>query len=181
MAKTVVVFRSEYGSTKRYAAYIAEKLQADLFSTEQAKEISSYDTIIFGGGIYAGALNGADWLKKNQAALAHKKLILFTCGLSDPREPKNVDSIHAGLQKSLTEELVRQAKVFSFQGALDYKKLKFTHKGIMTVVFQALKLKKEHSAEDEVMLKSRDVAVDFVDVSKAEDLILLVKEWSNGI
>ncbi|MDD3393771.1 MAG: flavodoxin domain-containing protein [Anaerotignum sp.] len=176
MAKTVVVFRSEYGSTKRYAAYIAEKLQADLFSTEEAKEISLYDTIIFGGGIYAGALNGADWLKKNQETLSHKKLILFTCGLSNPQEPKNLESIHAGLQKCLTEELFHHAQIFSFQGALDYKKLKFTHKGIMTVVFQALKHKKERSAEEDVMLKSREMAVDFVDVSKTEDLISLVKE-----
>lgn len=176
MAKAAVVFRSEYGSTKRYASYIAEKLQADLFSTDEVKDISVYDTIVYGGGIYAGALNGSDWLKKNKEALLHKKLIIFTCGISDPQEPKNLESIHAYLKKNLTEELVCHAKVFCFHGALDYKKLKFTHKGIMTVVFQALKRKKEHSAQDEVMLKCRDVPVDFVDVSQAEALIEFVKE-----
>jgi menaquinone-dependent protoporphyrinogen IX oxidase len=176
MGKTAVIFCSEYGSTKRYAAYIAEKLQAELFSTKEIKDLSPYETIVFGGGIYAGALNGVDWLKKNQGVLHNKKLIIFTCGISDPREPKNLERIHASLQKNLSEELIGHAQIFSFQGALDYKKLKFTHKGIMAVVFQALKHKKERSAQEDIMLESRDVPVDFVDVSQADALIFYVKE-----
>lgn len=176
MAKMAVVFRSEYGSTKRYASYITEKLQADLFSIDEIKDIAAYDTIIYGGGIYAGALNGSDWLKKNKEALLHKNLIIFTCGISNPQEPKNLESIYAYLKKNLTEELVCHAKVFCFHGALDYKKLKFTHKGIMTVIFQVLKRKKEHSAVEDVMLKSRDVPMDFVDISQADALIEFVKE-----
>ncbi len=176
MGKTAVVYRSEYGSTKRYATYIGEQLQADLFGTDDFKDISSYDTVIYGGGIYGGSINGNDWLKKNQEALCSKKLIIFTCGISNPIDDKNRESIYAGLKQCLTEDLVNRAKVFSFRGALDYKKLKFTHKGMMTVIFQFLKRKKDRSPEEEEMLKSREGAIDFVDLSAADTLIKYVKE-----
>jgi len=176
MGKTAVIYRSQYGSTKRYATYIGETLQADILSTDEAKDLSSYETIIYGGGIYVGAINGNDWLKKNQGVLCSKKLIIFTCGFSNPHIPKNVENIHAWLKKSLTEELVSHAKIFSFRGAIDYSKLNFTHKGMLMVVLQFLKRKKERSAEDEEMLKSRDIPMDFVDFSDADALISFVKE-----
>ncbi|MDD4843587.1 MAG: flavodoxin domain-containing protein [Anaerotignum sp.] len=176
MGKTAVIFCSEYGSTKRYASYIAEKLQAELFTTTEIKEIASYETIVFGGGIYAGALNGGDWLKKNQVALLDKKLVIFTCSVADPQIEKNQESIHIGLKKSLTEELVDHAKVFYFRGAMDYKRLKLTHKGIMKVMFQFLKHKKERSAEEDGMLSIQNTPVDYVDVSRADALIFYVKE-----
>ncbi|WMI81114.1 flavodoxin domain-containing protein [Anaerotignum sp. MB30-C6] len=176
MGKTAVVYRSEYGSTKRYANYIGEKIQADILSTDEAKDISSYETIIYGGGIYAGAINGSDWLKKNQEAICNKKFILFTCSLSNPHKEENIQAIQNGLKQSLTEELVGHAKVFFFPGALDFKKLKFTHKGLLTVLFQYLKHKKQRSAEEEGMLKCREMPMDFVDTSEAEALISFAKE-----
>ncbi|KXL54194.1 flavodoxin [Anaerotignum neopropionicum] len=176
MAKTAVIFRSEYGSTKRYATYIGEKLQADIFTTEEAKDISSYETIVFGGGIYASGLNGSDWLKKNQEALLHKKLILFTCGISDPQDEKNVENILNGVKKSLGEELMSHAKIFFFRGAMDYKRLKLTHKGMMKVLYEMIKRKKERTTEEEGILQTQKTPMDFVDVSQGEALISYVKE-----
>lgn len=176
MEKTAVIYRSEYGSTKRYATYIAEKMEADILSTDEAKDISAYDTIVYGGGIYGGAISGNDWLKKNQEALCKKRLIIFTCSISDPHEGKNIENIQKGLRQSLTEELVDHAKIFFFRGALDYKKLKFVHRGMLAVMYQFLKHKKERSAEEEEMLKSRDVPIDFVNLSDANALISFAKE-----
>ncbi|WP_352399760.1 flavodoxin domain-containing protein [Anaerotignum sp.] len=176
MGKTAVVYRSEYGSTKKYATYIGKQLQAHLFSTDEIKDISDYDTIIYGGGIYGGSLNGNDWLKRNQEILCKKNLIIFTCGISNPSVEKNMETIYTGLKQCLTEELLRHAKVFSFRGALDFKKLKFTHKGMMTVMFQILKGKKERSVDEEELLKSRKEPIDFVDLSAVEPMITYVKE-----
>lgn len=176
MAKTAVVFCSEYGSTKRYAAYIAEKLQADLLSIEDAKDVSSYDTVVYGGGIYAGALNGNEWLKKNQASLCNKKLILFTCSISDPNIERNRENIQKGLEKCLSQELISHSKIFYFRGALAYQRLKLTHKGMMKVLFQILKHKKDRSPEEDAMLQTQETPVDFVDTSQADALITFIKD-----
>ncbi len=176
MAKTAVVFCSEYGSTKRYATYIAEKLQADLLSIEDAKDVSSYDTIVYGGGIYAGALNGHEWLKKNQEALCNKKLIIFTCGISDPNNETNRENIQKGLEKCLSQELISHGKTFYFRGALAYQRLKLAHKGIMKILFHVLKHKKDRSPEEEAMLQAQETPVDFVDTSQADALITFIKD-----
>lgn len=175
MGRTAVIYCSEYGSTKRYAMYIGEQLQGDVFSTSQVKDISSYETIVYGGGIYGGSLNGSDWLIKNKEELKQKKLILFTCALADLHEEKNIENILKGLKQSLSEELVDHAKVFFLRGAFDYKSLKLTHKGMMTVLYQFIKRKRERSAEEEALLQTRHVPVDFVNLSDADPLISFAK------
>lgn len=176
MAKTAVIFCSEYGSTKKYAEYIAEKLQADLLSTTQAKDLSPYDTVVYGGGIYAGSLNGNEWLKKNQEMLCNKRLVIFTCSFSDPEISRNTKYIREGLNKCLSPKLMNHAKIFCFHGALDYQHLKFAHKGMMKVLFQILKHKKERSLEEEAMLQTQVTPADFVDTSQADRLILYIKD-----
>ena len=54
--KTVVIYRSRYGHTEKYAKWLSEKLNADLFEASQIKglDFSRYDNIIYGGGLCAG-------------------------------------------------------------------------------------------------------------------------------
>ena len=54
--KTVVIYKSRYGHTEKYAKWLSEKLNADLFEASQIKglDFSRYDNIIYGGDLYAG-------------------------------------------------------------------------------------------------------------------------------
>lgn len=67
---TEVVYASHYGSTEKYARWIAQELKADLYRADQLKagDLDKYDTVIFGGGLYAGQLNGLGALKKTLSA-----------------------------------------------------------------------------------------------------------------
>lgn len=60
MNKTAVVFKSKYGSTKKYAQWIAEELSCDIFERKNVKsdDLEAYDTVIYGGGLYAGGVKG---------------------------------------------------------------------------------------------------------------------------
>lgn len=48
MKKTAVIYKSEYGSTKKYAQWIAEELGADLLEAAKTKaaELRGYDIIL---------------------------------------------------------------------------------------------------------------------------------------
>ena len=61
---TVVLYGSKYGSTKQYAEWIAEELNADLLDVNDAnlQNIKNYDTIIYGGAVYAGGITGINLL-----------------------------------------------------------------------------------------------------------------------
>ena len=52
MSDTVVVFQSKYGTTEKYARWIAEALRCDLLERKntKAEDLKAYDTIIYGGG-----------------------------------------------------------------------------------------------------------------------------------
>lgn len=60
MSKIAVVYKSKYGSSKKYAEWIADELKAELFEHSKIKkdDLLKYDTIIYGGGLYAGSISG---------------------------------------------------------------------------------------------------------------------------
>ena len=105
--KYLVTYASKYGSTKKYAQWIAEALSCDLMDAGDVKPgmLAQYDVLIHGGGLYAGGLSGISVITKNYELLSGKPVILFSCGLADPNGPENVSHIEAGLAKVLTPEM----------------------------------------------------------------------------
>ena len=62
MKKALVVYKSAYGSTKKYAEWIADELKCDILEKDKCKkeQLKDYDIIIYGGGLYAGKVNGIE-------------------------------------------------------------------------------------------------------------------------
>ena len=58
--KGIVIYKSKYGSTKKYAEWISERTGFDCVEAGKvnAKRLADYDTVIFGGGIYASGIAG---------------------------------------------------------------------------------------------------------------------------
>ncbi|NLE01149.1 MAG: flavodoxin, partial [Fibrobacter sp.] len=52
--KIIVVYKSKYGTTKRYAEWIAEEVKADLFeqSAVSVEDLLKYDIIVYGGSLH---------------------------------------------------------------------------------------------------------------------------------
>lgn len=76
MSDTIIIYQSKYGSTKKYAEWLATKLNADLYpkSKTTAEMLQKYDTIVYGGGLYAGGVNGISFLQKTLHACTAKTL-----------------------------------------------------------------------------------------------------------
>ncbi len=57
--RSIVIYKSQTGFTQKYAEWIAEELKADIFDILQVnvEMLQNYDTIIYGGGLYAGGIN----------------------------------------------------------------------------------------------------------------------------
>lgn len=179
MGKTVVVYQSRYGATKRYAEWIAQELSCDLLNRREigAAALLPYDTVIYGGGLYAGGLAGVDLLTKNYAQLRGKHMVLFTCGLADPADSDNVDHIRQGLNKALPPALRESAEIFHLRGAMDYSRLGPVHRTMMAMLHK-MTLKKDASSlreEDRQMLDTYGKTVDFTDRASIEPLIRYVR------
>ena len=89
--KTVVIYKSRYGYTEKYAKWLSEKLNADLFEAAEIRSLdfSEYDTVIYGWGLYAGGINGLKNLKEIFGEISEKNIVLFVRE-SNHDENKNV-------------------------------------------------------------------------------------------
>jgi flavodoxin len=180
MSKIAVVFQSKYGSTKKYAEWIAEELSGDLLERKKVKpaDLESYNTIIYGGGLYAGGVSGIDLLTKNFDKFKDKHLIVFTCGLADPMDKDNTGNIRQSLTKIFTTQMQEKIKVFHLRGAIDYAKLSPIHKMMMAMLYKMM-TKKDYDSlrnEDKEMIDTYGKAVDFTNRATLLPLINYVRK-----
>ncbi|ELC8442375.1 flavodoxin [Clostridium perfringens] len=172
MNETVVIYKSRYGSTKKYAQWISESLNADIFESNKIRsnELDKYKTIIYGGGLYASGITGFSLIRKNFNKLKDKNLILFTVGLANPINKEQFAPI---LEKNLSEEMKSKIKVFHFRGAIHYKKLSFIHKSMMAMLKKSVEriAEDKRDAETKMMLETYGQVVDFTDKTSIKPLI----------
>lgn len=183
MKKAVVVYQSKYGSTKKYAQWIAQELSCDIFERKdiEADQLNNYDVIIYGGGLYAGRAGGIDLITKSFPHIKDKNIIVFTCGLADLNDSDNVAHIKVGLNKVLTPQMQNSIKLFHMRGGIDYSKLSIIHKSMMAMLHKMI-LKKDCSSlrqEDKQFLETYGKAVDFTDKNTIKPLVAYVKELSD--
>lgn len=155
MKKTLVLYASCYGHTERYAKWIAQTLScdcADASSFPRAR-FQEYDTILFGGGIYAGKIRGASLLSKNAELLSGKKLVVFAVGLTSP-----ADAAFYGeaLNNSFPESLREAVSFYPLRGGVDYEKLRPFHRMIFGMRNKMLQKQGTISEADQATLQTCD-------------------------
>lgn len=177
--KTLVLYKSKYGATKQYAQWIAESLNADIFEVAELKNIdfSIYDKLVYGGGLYAGGINGIDSIVKNFDKIRDKKIIIFTVGLADTKNQDNINSIKNSINKTLPSEFVENVQFFHLRGAMDYSKLGTIHKGMMAMMKKSVSKKAQDklTQEDREMLETYGKQVSFVSRENIDEIINTLK------
>ena len=153
--KTLVIYKSKTGFTKRYAQWIKEDLNCDMVSYDKGVSLSfdSYDTVIFGGGFYAGKINGLNQFKKNLSKLEGKKIIVFATGAAPAEAPDTQNS----LRKNFTDAEWSKIKAFYMQSGLCYEKMGTKDKMMMAGLRTILKMSKSSAEALKAIQKSFDV------------------------
>lgn len=172
MAEIAVIYKSKYGHARDYAKWIADALGADLFEGAKPDKLARYNTLVFGGGLYAGGIGGARLLRDNFERLKDRNLIVFTVGLSGTSDPT---LFQPSIDLAFTPEMQRHIRFFHLRGGIDYKRLNFAHRSIMGMMRIALKGKKNRTQEDEIMLEAYGGRVDFRDKASALPIIAYVQ------
>ena len=91
---TAVIYSSKFGSTKKVAEYIAQKINAEAINVKKCKDISGYDRIIIGSGVYAGSPSKAitRFVEDNRDKLSSASLFL-TCAYNDEKGANQLEAI----------------------------------------------------------------------------------------
>lgn len=167
--KTVVIYNSQTGFTRRYAEWIAEAAGADCFALTEVKKKSmdEYDAIIFGGWACAGGISKLSWFKGNIDKWSGKKLIAFCVGGSPIENPE----IETALRQNFNEEEWDKVNVFYCPGGFNYEKMSAASKLMMKMFVKTLKAKKNKTEEEEVMVKMIASSYDISDKKYIEPIL----------
>lgn len=149
--KTVVIYNSQTGFTKRYAEWIADETGAECFELAVAKKknMDNYDAIIFGGWACAGGISKLGWFKSNMDKWSGKKLIVFCVGGSPIESPE----IENALRQNFNADEWKKVNAFYCPGGFCYEKMSTASKLMMKMFLTALKAKKDKTEEEEIMIK----------------------------
>ncbi len=165
--KTIVAYKSKSGYTKTYAEWIAQELQCDIKENAELSDLAGYDTIIYGGGMYAGGFNGAKLITKNLDKLSGRKIALFAVGSNPGREHE----MQPFWDKVLTAEQQKRIGHFYLRGGFDFSRLTAGDKVLMKMMKAHLLSKKERTEAEQGLLDAYDTPVDFRDRENIRPLI----------
>ena len=169
--KIVVLYQSQYGFTKRYAELIAKEVGVQAVEVGAFDFSSDYDVLVFGGGLYAGQVNGLKTLLAHQEEIQHKKLILFTVGLADPADELVQKNVTGSVKKQMPEGMYDGIRHFLLQGGIDYTKLTFIHKSMMWMLKAVLSLKKNKTDSDRAVIEGYGKNADLVSEDSIKPLL----------
>ena len=169
MMKTVVVYKSISGFTKKYAEWIAEELEADLLRIEKIDIdiLLKYEIIIYGGSLHAVGISGVNIIKNNLNKLRDKNIIIFTTGASLAKE-----SIVSEVKDSnFSAEEQKQIQFYYFRGGFDFNKLNLINKILMTLLKWKIKLKRHKTPDEKGMLAAYSKPMDFTKKENIKELL----------
>jgi menaquinone-dependent protoporphyrinogen IX oxidase len=171
--KTILIYKSKSGFTKKYAEWIAEELSIEMFEASKvtADMLMAYDILIYGAGLYAGGINGLNLITQNLDKFNDKKIVVFTTGASPSKE----ETITEIRNKNLTSKQQKHVQFFYLRGGFDYSKLKLIDRFLMLLLKMKLSKKKELTPDEKGMLAAYDTSVDFTNKKNIDELISYVK------
>lgn len=171
----IVVYKTKYGATKTYAQWIAEELDCECVDAKKVKadDLLKYDTIIYGGGLYAEVINGVTLITKNFEKLKDKKIVIYSTGLTPIDCREYYDKMVA--EKNFKPEMLERIKIFNLLGKMVVSELSVVHKGAIKTLKKLMKSKENPTEMEQLLIQLCDADGDFTDRNAISELIDYIK------
>ena len=168
---TIIIYKTKYGATKTYAEWIAEELRCNAVDSKDitANDLLQYDTIIYGGGLYAEVINGVSLITKNLDKLKDKKLIVFTTGITPIECRDYYDKLV--IEKNFKPEMLEKIKIYNFLGKMILNELSLVHRTALKSLKKIMSAKENPSEMEKLLIELCDVDKDLCDKGLITDLI----------
>ena len=170
--KTLVVYTSQTGFTKKYAEWLGERMKADVLDLKDAQKknmgfFDDYQAIVYGGWAVAGKLSKSKWYLGKAPFWKDKKLAVFCVGGSPNESPET----KVALDNMLNDEQKKFIKAFYCQGGINYEKMSAGNRLTLKMFVGALKKKKNHSEKERTMVEMISSTYDISDKKYIEPIV----------
>ena len=172
----IVIYKSKYGSTKAYAQWIADELGCVAYDAGSVKidDIMKYDTIIYGGGLYAEVIAGVSLITKNIEKLKGKKLIVYTTGITPIDCRDYYDKLV--VEKNFTHGEIEHIKMYNFVGKMVVEELSMVHRTALKALKKLMSSKENPTEMEKLLVELCDADGDFCDRDSIKELVEYAKE-----
>ena len=162
--KTLIIYTSQTGFTKKYAEWLSERMKADIYELKDVQKkddafFDEYQAIVYGGWAMAGKTVKVNWFLEKADSWKEKRLAVFCVGGS-PNENPEVEKM---LQSMLTDEQKKYIRAFYCQGGFNYEKMNMASRLAMKMFVSALKKKKDPTEDEKIMVKMISESYDISD------------------
>lgn len=181
MKKTIVIYKSKYGATEKYAQWIGESLSCTVKKLEDCSpsDLKEHDNIIYGGGVHAGGISGFDkfrrWIRKYLWLVdePEKNIIVFAVGINIFSQETRAELRDINFKKSWLKGIT----CYYLPGAYDPQKVHGPDKALMGMVHKMLtgKNNTQMTPEDRVLIDAIEKGCDLIDRSETDRLVEDIK------
>lgn len=138
--KTILLYESKHGCTKKCGTYIKEKnhIEEMVKLSDFKGDIMNYDKVIIGTPVYVGQIHKKvkAFIETNMQVLLKKDVHIFICAM-------NIEGYEQMLVMNFDESLRQHATITHVGGAYDFNQLGWFSKLIVKKI-----AKVDHSVED---------------------------------
>lgn len=170
--KTLIIYTSQTGFTKKYADWLAQKTGGDLLDLKDAQKkndafFEDYEAIVYGGWVMAASVVKVKWFLNRAASWKGKKLAIYCVGGS----PNDNPDVEVMLKNMLTDEQREYIRAFYCQGGFNYERMNTPSRLAMKMFVSALKKKKDPTEEEKIMTEMVAKSYDISDEKYLEPVI----------
>lgn len=171
----IVIYKSKYGSTRTYAEWIAQELSCEIAEAKNIKieDLMRYDTIIYGGGLYAEIIAGVSLITKNIEKLRSKKLIVYSTGITPLECREYYDGLVAA--KNFKGDCLNHIRVYNFMGKMILSELSVVHRTAIKTLKKIMSDKQHPSEMEKLLIELCDADGDFTDRNAIKELVEYAK------
>ena len=172
----IVIYKTKYGSTRDYAVEIANRLGITAIDAKNVtpSDLEQYDSIVYGGGLYAEIISGVTLITKNIKKLSDKKIAVFTTGLT-PTDCRDYYDRYI-IERNFKQGLPPNIKVFNYPGKMVLSELSLVHKTAIKTLKKMMSGKENPTEMEKLLVELCDADGDFSDMSCVSELVNYITE-----
>ena len=155
--KAIIIYKSSTGFTKKYAELIAKETGFPLedFRKVSAETLSPYQTVIFGGRLHAGCIDGWQKAKSMAQKAGARRIILFAVGGMPNTAAETISEMW---KNNLSETELKQIPHFYMPGGLNYERMGFLDKAMMKAAAAVMSKRSDDETFKRMISRSYDIS-----------------------
>jgi len=169
--RTIVLYVSQAGSTKKYAEDIAAYSGGDAMPLKRFKnrDYKKYDTIVFGGWIMGNTIQGLNKFLSNYGLMKGKNVIIFSSGMSIP-SPEARSLI---IEQNVLD--LYHVRYFQLRGSFDYKNIKFPYNLLLSNSLRMIARDPDATPDQKMLLELKSHPISYYDHEKIDKIVAVIR------